>query len=86
MGCTANYSNDEPVWLNTTVGESLGGNCHHLYDFASAATQQEVFAHGRNLSGGVPTWFTEICCEYHDARIFVQLTSSGIRLQCGELR
>ncbi|KAH9843739.1 glycoside hydrolase [Rhodofomes roseus] len=59
---TTNYNNDEPVWLNATVGESLGGNCHHLYNFASAATQQEVFEYGRNLSGGVPTWFSEICC------------------------
>lgn len=57
-----NYQNDEPVWLNASVGESLGGNCHHLYDFASATTQQTVFEAGRNLSGGVPTWFTEICC------------------------
>lgn len=62
--CTDNYQPDEPVWLNVTVGESLGGNSHHLYNFASAAVQQTVFEQGRNLSGGVPTWFTEICCEY----------------------
>ncbi|EPT00649.1 hypothetical protein FOMPIDRAFT_6919, partial [Fomitopsis schrenkii] len=59
---TNNYQPDEPVWLNVTVGESLGGNSHHLYNFASAAVQQTVFEQGRNLSGGVPTWFTEICC------------------------
>ena len=57
------YALDEPQWLNPAVGQSLGANAHHLYDFSAASVQQTVFAAGRVLSGGVPTWFTEICCE-----------------------
>ncbi|KAI0713099.1 glycoside hydrolase [Fomitopsis betulina] len=56
------YAVDEPQWLNPTVGQSLGANAHHLYDFSAASVQETVFAAGRVLSGGVPTWFTEICC------------------------
>ncbi|KZT65048.1 glycoside hydrolase family 30 protein [Daedalea quercina L-15889] len=59
---TGTYIADAPIWLNTTVGKSLGANAHHQYGFANATLQQQVFEEGRNLSGGVPTWFTEICC------------------------
>ena len=61
--CEGTYIADAPIWLNETVGKSLGANAHHQYGFASASRQQQVFEEGRNLSGGVPTWFTEICCE-----------------------
>ena len=57
------YAVDEPQWLNPTVGQSLGANAHHLYDFSAASVQETGFAAGRVLSGGGPTWFTEICCE-----------------------
>ncbi|EPT00682.1 hypothetical protein FOMPIDRAFT_113961 [Fomitopsis schrenkii] len=59
---TGTYIADAPIWLNETVGKSLGANAHHQYGFANASRQQQVFEEGRNLSGGVPTWFTEICC------------------------
>lgn len=61
--CEGTYIADAPIWLNETVGRSLGANAHHQYGFANASRQQQVFEEGRNLSGGVPTWFTEICCE-----------------------
>ena len=57
------YALNEPQWLNPAVGQSLGANAHHLYDFSAASVQQAVFAAGRVLSGSVPPWFTEICCE-----------------------
>ncbi|KZT65020.1 glycoside hydrolase family 30 protein, partial [Daedalea quercina L-15889] len=54
---------------------------HHLYDFPSAAIQQAVFEYGRSLSGGVPTWFTEICCEYRvHAGDYDPTMLSGLRM------
>ncbi|EIN11177.1 glycoside hydrolase [Punctularia strigosozonata HHB-11173 SS5] len=67
---TGNFENDAPVWLGSSgVGEALAGIAHHQYGFASGPTQQAMAELGRNLSGGVSTWFTEICC-------YVQVDSS----------
>ncbi|KII92099.1 glycoside hydrolase family 30 protein [Plicaturopsis crispa FD-325 SS-3] len=59
---TGTFSADAPVWLSPSVGQSLAAVAHHQYGFATESGQVALGDQARNLSGGTPTWFTEICC------------------------
>ncbi|KAI0032076.1 glycoside hydrolase [Vararia minispora EC-137] len=56
------FESEAPTWLNTTVGVSLAGVAHHQYAFASGQAQRTMAQLALNLSGGTPSWSTEICC------------------------
>jgi len=58
---TANFIPEAATWIPSAKG-SLAAISHHQYGFGSDIQVAQMGATGRNLSGGVNTWFTEICC------------------------
>ncbi|KZV63074.1 glycoside hydrolase family 30 protein [Peniophora sp. CONT] len=59
---TGIFTGDAPIWLSPTVGSEIAAVAHHQYSFSSASAQANMTALAKRLSGGTPTWFTEICC------------------------
>lgn len=55
------FTADAPSWLSP-AGPSLSAVSHHQYGFANDAQDMALGQIARNLSGGVPGWFSEICC------------------------
>ncbi|KAI0630269.1 glycoside hydrolase [Trametes polyzona] len=58
----ADFVADAPHWLPQVRAGALAAVSHHQYKFDADAAVAQLGALGRSLSGGVPTWFTEICC------------------------
>lgn len=56
------FDGDAAIWLSPTVGSQLAAVAHHQYGFSNASAQANMTALAKRLSGGTPTWFTEICC------------------------
>ncbi|KIJ57281.1 glycoside hydrolase family 30 protein [Sphaerobolus stellatus SS14] len=58
---TGNFIPEAPTWIPSAKG-SLAAISHHQYGFGTDSQVAQLGSTGRNLSGGVSTWFTEICC------------------------
>lgn len=52
---------EAPFWLGSAAG-NIGAVAHHDYGFGSDGLAATAGAEARALSGGKPSWFTEICC------------------------
>ncbi|KZT29657.1 glycoside hydrolase family 30 protein [Neolentinus lepideus HHB14362 ss-1] len=51
-----------PSWLPDVKQGNIAGIAHHDYGFGTDSQLTSLGATARNLSGGVYSWFTEICC------------------------
>ncbi|EPQ52705.1 hypothetical protein GLOTRDRAFT_46629 [Gloeophyllum trabeum ATCC 11539] len=59
---TWNFIPEAPLWLPGVTPGALAGVAHHQYTFAGDASIALLGSEARSLSGGVDSWFTEICC------------------------
>ena len=58
---TGNFIPAAPTWI-PSAASSLAAIAHHQYGFGNDNAVTQMGQLGRSLSGGVETWFTEICC------------------------
>ncbi|TFK49535.1 glycoside hydrolase [Heliocybe sulcata] len=58
----SNFVPEAPVWLPNVTQGALAGIAHHDYGFDSDVSLATLGATARTLSGGIYSWFTEICC------------------------
>ena len=58
---TGSFNPEAPTWISSAAS-SLAAIAHHQYGFGNDNAMAQMGQTARNLSGGVGTWFTEICC------------------------
>jgi hypothetical protein len=58
---TGNFIPEASTWI-PNAKSSLAAIAHHQYGFGNDNAVAQLGQTARNASGGVETWFTEICC------------------------